>query len=99
MTYTGHKDRFINGQTLIDHIKEGVEYECRRYGIEMPTNLQMALVISQLRMHHTMAHAIDYDFSELGEPSKITDFYPQASSVGRFLRDAAQVTIDEETMR
>lgn len=95
MAYTGHKDPLINGQTIVEHIKEGVKHECRYYGIDMPGDMQMAVVISQLRMHPTMAHAVDYDFSELGKPDVATDFYPIASSVGRFLRDSAQITLDK----
>ena len=94
MSYTGHKNPLINGRPLVDYIKEGVKNECKYQGVPMPTDKQIAVVIGELRMHHIMAHAVDYDFSELGKPDEPTEFYHQASSVGRFLRDAARVTLD-----
>lgn len=96
MAYTGHKQTLINGQNIVEHIKEGVKHESQYHGVPMPTDKQMAIVISQLRMHHTMEHAVNYDYSELGKPDEVTKYWPQSSSVGRFLRDSAQITLDDE---
>lgn len=95
MTDTGHKDRLIGGKSLVDHMKPSLEREARYRNVPMPTDEQIALVAYELRMHTIMAHAVNYDTSELGHPEKKTDFYPEASSIGRFLRDAAQVTFDK----
>lgn len=98
--YTGHYDRLINGKTLVEHIKPIIEQERNFYSearpIEMPTDEQIAIVITSLRMHGIMMHASQYNFSELmTKRQKATEFYPIQSSIGRFLRDAATVTLDE----
>jgi len=93
--YTGHREALIGGKTIAQHLRPVVDDEARRYGIASPSDKQIALVVSALRMHHTMVHAGNYDRSELGEPDKITTFYPIESSIGRFLRDSAQVVFDE----
>lgn len=96
MSYTGHKDtRMPNGDTLVEFITPTVKDECRRYGVYLPSPRQMAVVISALRMHSIMLQASTYDTSELGEPDKVTKYWPIESSVGRFFRDAAAVTLDE----
>lgn len=93
--YTGHKDaKMPEGKSLVDWITPTVINECRLYGIAMPTPRQIAVVISAIRMHTIILHASEYDRSELGQPDKVTEFYPIESSIGRFFRDAARVTID-----
>lgn len=94
--YTGHKDtRMSDGQDLVDWITPTVKDEARLFGVDMPSPKQMALVISALRMHTIMVHASDYDQSELGKPKERTTFYPIESSIGRYFRDAARVTLDK----
>lgn len=90
----GHKDRLINGKPIAEYIRDSVAHECAYYGVPQPTLEQIAIVASQLRMHTIMAHAVSYDQSELGQPGQRTTFYPEASSVGRFLRDSSQITLD-----
>ena len=58
---------------------------------------QMAIVISALRMHTIMMHAAGYDYSELGELDKKTKYWPTETSIGRYFRDAARVTLDGDT--
>ena len=95
MTYTGHKEPTMeNGRTLVDWIKETVADECRFFGVPMPTDEQMAVVISSIRMHTIIMRAASYDTSELGKPEEVTKYWPMESSVGRFFRDAARITLD-----
>lgn len=95
--HTGHKNvNMEDGKTLVDWITETVKDESSRYGVPMPSKKQMALVISALRMHTIIMHASNYDTSELGKPDQITNFYPIQSSVGRYFRDSAQITLEEE---
>ena len=95
MTNTGHKNRMMsNGQTLVQWISPTVKDECRRYGVELPTPKQMAVVISALRMHTIIMHASDYDRSNLHKPDEVDRYWPMESSVGRYFRDAAQITLD-----
>lgn len=94
--YTGHKDtRMPDGKTLVEWITETVKDECRFFNVPMPTDKQMAVVISALRMHTIMMQAADYDFSELGKPKEPTKYWPLQSSIGRYFRDAARVTLDK----
>jgi hypothetical protein len=95
MSYTGHKNRKMpDGKTVVEWSREGIRNECLFFGVPMPTDEQIAVVISQMRMHHLMMHAADYDYSELGKPDEVTKFWPMQSSIGRFLRDSAAVTLD-----
>lgn len=87
--YTGHHNLLINGDDLIKHVRTTVKQECQFYGVPMPDDRQIAVVISALRMHHTLVHASEYDYSELHKPDEKTDFYPIQSSIGRYFRDAA----------
>lgn len=89
MSYTGHKQLLINGQNIVQHIWPTMEQESQFYGVPLPTVEQTALVISAMRMHHTMMHAADYDVSELGKPDEVTKFWPMQSSIGRYFRDSA----------
>lgn len=96
MAYTGHKNRRMpDGRTLVEWLREGVKNECQFFGVPMPTDEQIAVVASQMRMHHLIEHAAGYDTSELGKPDEVTKYWPMESSVGRFFRDAAAVTLDE----
>ena len=95
----GHKDPLINGKPLVDFIRESIRHDANYHGSFMPTDLQIALVISALRNHTITSYAISYDLSELHEPGKISSFYPEASSVGRYFRDASAITIDKESRR
>lgn len=98
--YTGHKNVIMpDGKSLVEWITQTVADECRFYGVDMPSVEQMAVVISALRMHSIMMHASSYDRSELGKPEVISDFYPIESSIGRYFRDAARVTLDEFKLR
>lgn len=99
MTYTGHRDRYIKGQTIAQYVRPTIIDEAYRFDVPIPTEEQIALVVSALRMHHIMVHASDYDRSELGKPNEITDFYPIESSIGRFFRDSARVTLDEYELK
>lgn len=89
MSYTGHKELLINKENIVDHIRMTVKQECQFYNVEMPNDKQMAVVISALRMHHTLVHASEYDYSELSQPTQVTTFYPTVSSIGRYFRDSA----------
>lgn len=94
---TGHKDpRMTDGQSLVEHITQTVTDECNFYGVEPPTPKQMAIVISAIRMHSIIMQASTYDTSELGHPNEVTKYWPIESSIGRYFRDAARVTLDEE---
>lgn len=98
MAYTGHKNTLIDGKKITDHIRPTLEGECRLYGIEVPTDGQIAAVVSALRMHYTMVYASEYDYSELGKPEEKTKFYPVQSSIGRFFRDAGGDILREEQL-
>lgn len=96
MGNTGHRNPMMpGGKSLVDWITPTVMDECRFYGVDIPSERQMAVVISALRMHTIMEHAAHYDQSELGKPDEITKYWPIESSIGRYLRDAARVTLDE----
>ena len=99
MLYTGHKKRLINGQNIVQHIWSTMEQESQFYKVPLPTPEQAALVISSMRMHHTMMHAADYDFSELGHPDEVTKFWPMQSSIGRFFRDSAGDILSEHKLK
>ena len=95
MVYTGHKNRKMpDGKTLVQWLRPSVIAESKFYHVEMPTDEQIAIVASAMRMHHLIEHAADYDFSELGKPNEVTKFWPMQSSIGRFFRDASQLTLD-----
>ncbi len=97
MAYTGHKQRKMpDGKTLVEWITPTVKEECRFFGADMPTDKQMAVVISALRMHTIMMHAADYDTSALGDPNQVDKHWPMQSSIGRYFRDAAQDTLDKK---
>jgi hypothetical protein len=96
MSYTGHKNpKMPDGKTIVEWLRPQVENECQFYGIEMPSDEQIAAVVSIMRMHTLIMHAAEYDYSELGEPDVKTDFWPMQSSIGRYFRDAARITLDE----
>jgi len=96
MAYTGHKNRRMpSGETIVDWIKPTVKDEARFYGIEMPSDEQIAIVLRSARMHHLMEHAAGYDNSELGSPEEVTKYWPIESSIGRFLRDAPLELLDQ----
>lgn len=96
--YTGHKNtKMPDGQTLVDWVLPTIHDEARRFDVTMPDKKQVALVISSLRMHSIIAHAAAYDTSELGQPDKVTEFWPIESSVGRYLRDAADEVLRDDS--
>lgn len=97
MSNTGHKQTRIGGRSLADHLRPTLRQESQLFNVPMPTDEQIALVASALRMHTTMLHASTYDRSELGNPDEQTSFYPIESSVGRWLRDAAREVLDESS--
>lgn len=92
---TGHKEVLINGKTIVEHLMPTLKDECRYYGVALPNDEQIAVVISALRMHHTMVHASNYDRSELHKPDQVTDFYPIQSSIGRYFRDTSSEILRE----
>lgn len=93
--YTGHKNRTMpDGKTLVEWITPTVEDECRFYGVDMPTPEQMAVVVSALRIHTIIMHAADYDTGELGKPDEVTQYWPKESSISRYFRDAARLTLE-----
>lgn len=95
MTYTGHKDaRMPTGETLVEWITPTVKDECRNYAIEMPSPKQMAVVISAMRMHAIMMHAAKYDTSAPGNPDEVNEYWPVEISIGRYFRDAAQMSLE-----
>jgi len=97
MAYTGHKKLLMpDGKTLVEWVKPVVKDECKFYGVEMPSDKQIAVVIMSMRMHHMMMHASDYDFSELGKPDEKQEYWPLQSSIGRYFRDAPRVTLEKE---
>lgn len=96
MAYTGHKNRRMpDGSTIVEWLKPTVQDEARFYGILMPSDEQIAIVLRSARMHHLMEHAAGYDNSELGKPDEVTKYWPIESSIGRFLRDAPLELLDQ----
>lgn len=96
MNKTGHHNRKMpDGQTIVEWARPVVQDEARYYGVEMPSDEQIAVVIRALRMHHLMTHAAGYDQSELHSPGEITKYWPIESSIGRFLRDAPLELLDQ----
>lgn len=96
MSNTGHKQTRIGGRSLADHLRPTIRQESQLFNVPMPTDEQIALVASALRMHTTMVHAASYDRSELfPREDQVTEFYPIESSIGRWLRDAAREVLDE----
>ena len=94
-TYTGHKDLKINKQNIVEYLKPTVKEECNYYSVDMPTDKQIAVVVRALRMHHTLVHASEYDYSELHDPKQKTDFYPIQSSIGRYFRDSVIEVLEQ----
>lgn len=95
MSYTGHKQiTMADGQSLVDWLKPSLTNEARYFGQELPTDMQIAIVISVLRDHSLLMHAAEYDFSELGNPDEVARLWPLQSSVGRFFRDAASDVLE-----
>lgn len=95
MTYTGHKQLNMHEDTtLVDWLTPIVKEESIHYGVDIPTAKQIAVVVSAMRMHTLIMHAANYDYSKLGDPDKVDDLWPIESSIGRYFRDAAQVTLD-----
>lgn len=95
-TLTGHKNRRMpDGSTIVDWLKVTVQDECKYYGVPMPNDEQIAVVLRSARMHHLMTHAAAYDTSELGSPDEVTKYWPIESSIGRFLRDAPLELLDQ----
>lgn len=98
--HTGHHNpKMLDGKTLVEWIAPTVKDECSFFKVPVPTPEQMAVVISAIRMHTIIMHAADYDTSELGEPGEVTEFWPMQSSIGRYFRDAARVTLDEHLLK
>lgn len=96
MNKTGHHSRKMpDGKTIVEWLRPVVKDEARYYGIEMPSDEQIAIVLRSARMHHLMTHAAGYDQSELHQPSEITKYWPIESSIGRFLRDAPLELLDQ----
>lgn len=94
MSDTGHKDiRMPGGKSLVEWITPTIRDECRHYEVETPTDRQIAIVISAMRMHTIIVHAANYDRSELGKPSEVTSYWPVESSIGRYFRDAASAVL------
>ena len=97
MAYTGHKNpKMPDGKTIVEWLKVTIKDECQFYGVPMPTDKQIAVVVRSMRMHHLMMHAAEYDYSELGKPDEKQEYWPLQSSIGRFFRDAPQETLDKE---
>jgi hypothetical protein len=93
--YTGHHNtKMPDGKTLVEWLTPTIQDECQHYGIPMPSPGQIAVVISAMRMHTVVVHAAGYDTSELRKPDQVTEYWPLESSVGRYFRDAARVTLD-----
>lgn len=93
--FTGHKEmRMPDGRTLVEWITDTVKEDCKYYNVEMPSPKQMAVVIRAIRMHYIMEYASNYDRSELGDPDKLTTYWPVESSIGRYLRDAPLLTLE-----
>lgn len=102
MVCTGHKNKTMdNGQNIVDWIMPTIIQESQFYGrIPLPSREQVALVIRALRMHHLLAYASGYDYSELSKPDEVTKFYPEISSIGRFFRDAPlEILYEYETKK
>jgi len=96
MAYTGHKQtKMPDGKTLVEWLKPTIKDECRFYGVPEPTDKQIAVVVSSMRMHHMMMHAAEYDYSELGHPDQKQEYWPMQSSIGRYFRDAASETLND----
>ena len=82
------------GTKLIDWIKPTLHQEAGFFNVaSIPTDQQIALVISALRMHTIMVHAAQYDQSELADRSKVTEFHAIESSIGRYFRDVADLEL------
>lgn len=95
MAYTGHKNtKMSDGKTLVEWSRPSIKDECEFYGVPMPSDEQIAVVISCMRMHTIIMQAADYDYSELGSPKQKQKYWPMQSSIGRFFRDAARDTLD-----
>lgn len=95
------RDRFlgdfsmeVGGQHFVDHVKVAIKNECRYRGIPMLDDMQIGVVITSLRNHSYAMLMTRYDRRERFDLTKVTDFYPIESSVGRFLRDAGNELID-----
>lgn len=97
MAYTGHKNRRMpSGETIIEWVRPTVQDEARFYGVPMPSDEQIAIVLRSARMHHLMTHAAGYDTSELhSKGQEVTKYWPIESSIGRFLRDAPLELLDQ----
>jgi len=96
MADTGHKNRRMpSGETIIEWVRPTVQDEARFYGVPMPSDEQIAIVLRSARMHHLMTHAAGYDKSELHSPGEVTKYWPIESSIGRFLRDAPLELLDQ----
>lgn len=94
--YTGHRNtKMPSGESLVEWMTSTVEDECHRYDVDIPTEKQIAVVISAMRMHTIIVHAADYDRSELGKPNEVTRYWPIESSIGRYFRDAASEILEE----
>jgi len=92
---TGHREVLMpDGQTITQWLQPVIKDESRRFGVDMPTDKQIALVVSALRMHTVMEHAALYDRSELGKPGEETKYWPIESSIGRYFRDASREILE-----
>lgn len=92
-----HKNPYIHNKNIVEWIKPTIQHEAKFYNVDIEglTDKQIALVVRALRMHTLMVWASNYDRTELGEKDKETSFYPIETSIGRFLRDSAEVVLDE----
>lgn len=100
MSYTGHKNRKMpDGKTIVEWLRPTVDNECQYYNVPKLTDEQIAVVVSSMRMHHLMMHAAEYDYSELGKPDEKQEYWPMQSSIGRFFRDSAEITLHEHQLK
>lgn len=95
MSDTGHKELTVTeGKNIVEWLRPTIEDEARYFGVPVPTDEQIAVVVSSMRMHTLITRAAGYDQSELGKPDEVTKYWPIESSIGRFFRDAARVVLD-----
>lgn len=92
--FLGDFNMEVGGQRFVDHVKVAIANECRYRGIPMLDDMQIGVVITSLRNHSYTSLMTRYDRRKLGDPTKVSNFYPIESSVGRFLRDAGNELID-----
>lgn len=78
----------VTGEHFTDRLRKIIKRETDYRQMPMLTDEQIGVVVRSLGDHTANQAMVNYDRRKMHKPDEEDDFWPDASSVGRFLRDA-----------